>query len=132
MAGRKPKLTKEQVAEALRKNSGAVYLTARALGVGPKTIYNYLERYPEVKEVKEAAEGTLTDTAELKLYDAVLRGEWEAVKFVLRTKGKGRGYVERMETSTLDIDVTKLSDEQIDRLLKGEDPYAVLGRQAKA
>jgi hypothetical protein len=33
----------------------------------------------------------------MKLYQAIIAGEPWAVQFRLRTKGKGRGYVERIE-----------------------------------
>ncbi|MBU2051246.1 MAG: hypothetical protein KKH61_20050, partial [Gammaproteobacteria bacterium] len=44
----------------------------------------------------------LCDTSEVKLQQAVNGGEAWAVKYVLSTKGKGRGYVERSEITGAD------------------------------
>jgi hypothetical protein len=56
---------------------------------------NYCKRYPTVAAAKEAARGELLDVAEVKLWQAVQRGDAWAIAFALKTLGKQRGYVER-------------------------------------
>jgi len=96
MAARQ-KYTQQQVIEALRDTKGMIYLAAKRLGCEAKTIYNYRDRYPAVRAEMEQQDGEVDDAAEMKLYQAIIAGEPWAVQFRLRTKGKGRGYVERVQ-----------------------------------
>lgn len=94
------KFAPEQIIEALRASKGMVYIAADALGCTAKTVYNYIERYPEVKEARKAARGRTLDVGELKLFNAVERDEAWAIAFLLKTLGKERGYTERQEVSS--------------------------------
>ena len=76
-----------------------VYLAARRLGCVHQTVYNYIQRHSSVRAAWEAENGIAGDTAELKLYQAILAGEHWAIAFYLRTKGKDRGYTERQEVA---------------------------------
>ena len=89
--------TQAQVISALRDTKGMVYLAAKKLGCEAQTIYNYRDRYPAVRAEMEQQDGEVDDAAEMKLYQAIIAGEPWAVQFRLRTKGKGRGYVERVQ-----------------------------------
>ena len=95
--GTRQKFTQAQVIAALRETKGMVYLAAKRLGCEAQTIYNYRDRYPAVRAEMEQQDGEVDDAAEMKLYQAIIAGEPWAVQFRLRTKGKGRGYVERVE-----------------------------------
>ena len=86
-----------QVIDALRETKGMVYLAAKRLGCEAQTIYNYRDRYAAVRAEMEQQDGEVDDAAEMKLYQAIIAGEPWAVQFRLRTKGKGRGYVERTQ-----------------------------------
>jgi hypothetical protein len=94
--------TAAQIIEALKATKGMVYLAADKLGCSHQTVYNYIERYPTVKAEWDAQNGKMGDTAELKLYQAVMNSEPWAVAFYLRTKGKSRGYTERQELTGAD------------------------------
>ena len=89
--------TQAQIIDALKETKGMVYLAAKRLGCEAQTIYNYRDRYPAVRAEMEQQDGEVDDAAEMKLYQAIIAGEPWAVQFRLRTKGKGRGYVERVE-----------------------------------
>ncbi len=94
----KQRYTQAQVIAALRKTKGMVYLAAKELGCEAQTVYNYRDRYPAVRAEMEQQDGEVDDAAEMVLYKAIMAGEPWAVQFRLRTKGKGRGYVERSQT----------------------------------
>jgi len=94
---RPAKYTNAQIAAALRKSKGAIFVAARQLGCDVSTIHRRLARSKLLARVLEAERGEFVDTAELKLYSAVLAGEPWAVAMVLKTLGKSRGYVERQE-----------------------------------
>jgi len=95
--GTRQKFTQAQVIDALKETKGMVYLAAKRLGCEAQTIYNYRDRYPAVRAEMEQQDGEVDDAAEMKLYQAIIAGEPWAVQFRLRTKGKGRGYVERVQ-----------------------------------
>lgn len=87
----------QQVIDALRATRGMVYLAADHLGCSPQTIYNFLARHPSVREARERESGRLLDYGEIKLYEQVMQGEAWAVKYLLSTKGKERGYTDKLE-----------------------------------
>ncbi len=87
------KRTKEQVIRAIYLHKGRIFNIAIELEVCSTTVMKYARRWPEVREAIKEARGRLLDKAECALYAAVDREEPWAVKFVLRTKGKHRGYV---------------------------------------
>jgi hypothetical protein len=93
----KQRYTTKQVIAALVKTKGLVYLAAKDLGCEPATIHNYAKRYAAVRETMVSARGEIVDVAEAKLYNAMHAGEQWAVLFTLRTQGKARGYVERVQ-----------------------------------
>lgn len=98
MAG-KERYTVPQVIEAINFTKGMVYLAAQRLGCSHQAVYNYAKRHPTIQACIDSNRGKLLDTAELKLLDAILKGESWAVQFALRTIGRNRGYVERQELS---------------------------------
>lgn len=121
--------TVEQMAEALRASRGFVSATARRLACDPATVYNYMERYPELVQVRRDAKEEEKDVAELALGKAVREGEGWAVCFFLKTQAKDRGYIERAsvehsgpEGGPIEIrpvvDASKLSTETLRRIQK--------------
>ena len=100
--GRKPRLTIKKVADALTETRGGVAMVASMLGVSLTTIYNYLEKYPDLKELKNSFTVLLVDKGVYQLHDAVEAGDPWAVKYALSTQGKDRGYTERQEITGAD------------------------------
>ena len=91
------KYTVEQVIDALAECKGMISPAARYLGCGRRTIQRYMKEYPEIAEAIEDANEEVNDIAELKLLDAIKRGEAWAICFRLKTKAKHRGYIEKAE-----------------------------------
>ena len=96
------KLSKQRVIKALKETKGAVYLAAARLNVSHTAIYGYINKYDDIREVKEFYTEELNDIAELKLRQAVQKGEPWSIKYQLSTQGKTRGYVERQELTGKD------------------------------
>jgi len=91
--------TAKQIIKALQKTHGMIYLAAEALGCEPKTVYNHINKNPTVKAALDNENEKMLDASELQLYSAVMdRNSW-AVKYHLSTKGKSRGYVERIQVA---------------------------------
>ena len=91
------RFTQKQVREAVIEAGGILTAAARNLDCARCTVYEYIERYPPLKDVlSEAREGSL-DLAESKLMEAIDAGNLTAIIFFLKTQGKSRGYVERSQ-----------------------------------
>ncbi|MGR3219495.1 MAG: helix-turn-helix domain-containing protein [Candidatus Anammoxibacter sp.] len=117
---KKPKFTKEKVANALEKSKGFQSYAANLLKCTPRTIYNYMQKYPELQEVLNDALEERIDVAETKLDEAINKGEPWSIAFFLKTRAKHRGYVERQEVTGKDgtplsfaDKVKKLSDDEV-------------------
>lgn len=74
-----------------------IAVAARVLGCNRQTIYTAKKRDPQISDVLDGERELFVDTAELKLIDAVSRGESWAITLTLKTLGRHRGYVERVE-----------------------------------
>lgn len=74
-----------------------VYVAARQMGCSPDTIKARLSKSEKLRAIQASESEIILDTAELKLGQAMMNGESWAIKFLLSTKGKSRGYVERVE-----------------------------------
>lgn len=74
-----------------------VAVASRVLGCVRQTIYDAKKRDPKIDEVIQAERELFVDTAELKLIDAVSKGEPWAITLTLKTVGRHRGYIERVE-----------------------------------
>ncbi len=94
MAG-KEAYTVVQMIEALRQTKGMKGPAARTLGCSWNTVDNYAKRHATVQKFIDEERESMTDAAELSLYNAVVGGEAWAVCFYLKTQGKKRGYVEK-------------------------------------
>lgn len=92
------KFTKEQIIKALVK-TGTKSGAAQALKCDRATITRAIDEDPEIAKAVEEAKEILIDLAETALMKNVQDGHHPAVAFVLKTLGKERGYVERIENT---------------------------------
>ena len=86
-----------EIIEALKATGGMVYMAARKLGCDPSTIHVRAKTSPEIQAAIDNARGDMLDMAEHELKKAVRGGDMTAIIFTLKTIGKHRGYVERIE-----------------------------------
>lgn len=108
--------TLEEMAAALTRNDGRVYVTAKELRITAQAIYKRMDENPELKAIVEDARGELVDIAESALKKKVQEGDTAAIIFVSKTLGKERGYTERQEItgangSPIPVITFKWSDE---------------------
>ena len=59
--------------------------------------YEWLKTDPEYKKAVESVEGIVLDYAESQLFKQVAKGDTTAVIFLLKCKGKKRGYIDKAE-----------------------------------
>ena len=93
----KPTDKKKALLEALEKSLGVITQACKMVGVHRSTHYDWMKTDDDYKaQVEELSEVAL-DFAESHLHKLIKDGNPAATIFFLKTKGKGRGYVERQE-----------------------------------
>jgi len=95
---------KKAMIDALEKSLGIVTIACKSVGMSRQTHYRWLKEDPEyAKSVKDIEDITL-DFGESQLHMLMRDKNPAAVIFFLKTKGKGRGYVESQEVVTYNPD----------------------------
>lgn len=88
---------KKAMLDALEKTLGVVTEACRLVNIGRSTHYLWMEKDPEYKKEVQSIEDIAIDFAESKLHSQIEKGDTTATIFFLKTKGKKRGYIERIE-----------------------------------
>jgi hypothetical protein len=88
---------KKALLAALEKSLGVVTTACRAAGINRDTHYRWLKEDPEYAEQVASLADMALDFGESQLHKLMQDGSAAAVIFFLKTKGKGRGYVEGSE-----------------------------------
>lgn len=109
-------IAKMRTLEALSNSLGNITEACLAAGTGRATYYEWLSRDPEFKKKAEDVDEIALDFVESKLFETIkgfkigkvnAQGELaiydtgpdvRSITFYLKTRGKKRGYVERIET----------------------------------
>jgi len=91
--------TDAEIEAALVRSIGNLTVAAKSLGISRFTIYRRMERSPRIRTVYDTARESMIDNVESSLYRRALGGDVTACIFILKTRGKDRGYVERHEIS---------------------------------
>jgi len=93
------KINKTKFLKALKGTAGIISQIAKNLGVQRKSVYEYIERTPEVKPyIKQEKEQILDLMEGSMIHKAVVEKDFKALNFYLKTIGKDRGYTEKIET----------------------------------
>lgn len=90
-------IKKKAMIEALEKSMGVVTTAAKLVGIDRVTHYRWLEKDKKYREAVNDVQNVVLDFAESSLFQMVKDHNPAATLFLLKTKGKGRGYVERQE-----------------------------------
>ena len=90
-------ISNDDIVKAYQKKGCNVSAACAALGISRQTFYIRKNSDSELKERLEEADESIIDYAESKLVEAINDGDLTAIIFFLKTKGKKRGYVEKVE-----------------------------------
>lgn len=93
----KKKERQEMFLEHFRKSHGIVSYACQQTGITRACYYKWRDSDPKFKERAEEIEEETIDIVESKLFSAINNDDLTAIIFYLKTKGKKRGYVERVE-----------------------------------
>jgi len=91
------KLNKKKFRKAVVDSGGIISTIAHRCEVARNTVYKFVEHHPDMKDLIDDETERILDLAENKLFSKVSSGESWAIKYLLSTKGKKRGYIERSE-----------------------------------
>ena len=95
----------DDVLKAIPGSAGIVTTIADRLGCAWNTARDFIDRNPEARVVYDAECEKVIDLAETQLIRAMRDGDGPMIKFYLTTKGKKRGYTERIELEHMFKDV---------------------------
>ena len=93
---------KKGLIKALEKSLGVVTTACKQVGIGRTTFYNYYNEDKIFAKQVDDIENVALDFAESQLHKQIQDGSTAATIFLLKTKGKKRGYVERQEITGAD------------------------------
>lgn len=88
---------KKAIIEALEQSLGVVTSACKKVGIGRTTYYQWLKDDDAFAEKVNDIQDVAIDFAESQLHKQIKDGSTAATIFYLKTKGKKRGYVERVE-----------------------------------
>lgn len=88
--------------EALEQTLGVVTPACKIVDINRATHYKWLNDDPKYKKQVSDIENIAIDFAESKLHTQIKNGDTTATIFYLKTKGRKRGYSERMEITGAD------------------------------
>lgn len=98
---------KKDLLIALEKSLGIVTTACKAVKLDRTTFYRYLQDDAEFKAAVEDIENIALDFAESSLHKQIQAGVPASTIFYLKTKGKKRDYIEKVQTEHSGaIDVT--------------------------
>ena len=88
---------KVAMVQALTKSLGVVKMACESVGISRQTHYNWIKDDEAYKQACDNLPEVVLDFAEHHLHKLISQGNPAATIFLLKTKGKKRGYVERQE-----------------------------------
>lgn len=97
MAARVNNIKKQAMIKALEQRLGVVTDACKSVGINRATHYKWLNSDKDYKQQVEAIENVAIDFVESKLYEKIQKGDTACIIFYMKTKGKNRGYVERID-----------------------------------
>ncbi len=95
--GRRNQYNAKQFITAIPGTGGIISTIAKRVGCDWDTAKKYVTEYPSISRAYINECESILDMGETSLYQSVRDREAWAVKYLLSTKGKKRGYVERQE-----------------------------------
>lgn len=115
-------ILKKRLLEALEISLGVVTQACKNAEVSRKTFYQYCQEDLEFKESVDEIQDVALDFAETALHKQIKDGTPSSTMFYLKTKGKKRGYIERLETENTnkntDLTITPEEREQMIKELR--------------
>lgn len=91
--------TKKQVKDAILDSHGIVSVIAKKLGCAWHTAESYIKKH-NLNQTLENENNKMIDFTESQLYKKIKMGDTTCIIFLLKTRAKNRGYIERQEVES--------------------------------
>jgi len=115
---------KANLLKALEKTLGIVTSACKLCDLSRTVFYNYYNDDVTFKGSVDELQNVALDFAETALHNQIKDGIPSSTMFYLKTKGKGRGYIERLETinenKNTNVDLTPEERQQMIKDLKAK------------
>lgn len=127
------RINDDRIEAALIASRGNVSVAASSLSTTRNLLYTHIKKNPQLAQVLTDAREAIVDAAENALMAAVINKQGWAVCFTLKTLGRSRGYIERIETigANVNIDWDDLTDDELAKIAAGEHPATVLANRRR-
>ena len=119
----KTDIQKKAMIDALEKALGIVTTACKQVGIHRSTHYDWYNNDEEYKDLVDSVQDVCLDFAESQLHKQINGGNTSATIFYLKTKGKKRGYIEKIEYDIKreEVDLSGISEEEIRQFLDNLD-----------
>lgn len=91
-----PRYSKRAIKKAIEGSNGLITVVADRLGCQRSTIYRRLAKDDELRRILDDETETVLDITENKLFEQIMSGNITAIIFMLKTRGRERGYGDRL------------------------------------
>lgn len=88
---------KKKFVQVFEKKACNIAHTCKAMMISRGTYYLWIEKDPEFRTAVDECRESMIDDAETMLQKKIADGDTAATIFMLKTRGKSRGYVEKYE-----------------------------------
>ena len=100
-----------KIVAAYEKKGGNMAATATALGITRQALYKWRKEDEKLSKMLDDIDEGILDYTESKLIEKVNEGNLTAIIFLLKTKGKKRGYIEQVDNRLVENPFEKLMRE---------------------
>lgn len=104
---RRKRIDNQTIVVTFAKKGCNVSATCSALNINRSTFYEWRNKDPKLDLMLSDESESIIDFTESKLIEKIQEGDITAIIFMLKTRGKSRGYVERIENN---VSVTPFED----------------------
>jgi transposase-like protein len=112
------KMSMPKFEKALKNSGGVITLIAKRIGITRTTLYLWMRKHPETQAMLDQEREVLIDHAEEALINKLDNGVDWAIKYVLGTLGKSRGWVEKPEFQFIAKQSNMNVNIELEKLLK--------------
>lgn len=118
--GRAKSYTAQTLIQAIKGSGGIISTIAKKLDCEWFTARKYIDKWEETKRAYLDEQEVVLDMAEGTLLKSIQEGDVQSAKWILSTKGKKRGYSEKLEIQVEksdSVDISALSEETRNAIL---------------
>ena len=99
---------KAKLLKVLRKNQGLVSTACDEVGVSVEFYYYHYNKDLEFKQQVDLINEKVIDFAESKLYEKIREGSEKSIHFLLRYRGRKRGYTDSIDITSDGKNITEI------------------------